>query len=321
MKPLAIFYILVFYVILQFGWWAYLLGDLYKELFEMKLQLIQQSVTDVATINADKELFLGNLKKKWLMIAGEGFVFLTLLFVGIRMINKAFLKEIKLTQQQKNFLLSITHEFKSPLAAIRLNLQTIQKHELDNQKKNQIIENSLTETDRITNLVSNALIASQMESKKYTFDKNWFNLSAKILSIIHKIPDAKKEFISIEHNIEPDVEWFGDADAIESVIHNLLQNAEKYSRNEKANVKIKLTKDKKNINLEISDDGIGIPENEKENVFTAFYRIGNEETRKAKGTGLGLYISKYIVNHHHGNIEIHANQPYGTIFKINFPDK
>ena len=192
MKPLAIFYILVFYVILQFGWWAFLLGDLYKELFEMKLQLIQQSVTDQATINADKELFLGNLKKKWLMIAGEGFVFLTLLFVGIRMINKAFLKEIRLTQQQKNFLLSITHEFKSPLAAIRLNLQTLQKHELDSNKKNQIIENSLTETDRVTNLVSNALIASQMESKKYTFDKNWFNLSTKVLNIINKFLKQKK---------------------------------------------------------------------------------------------------------------------------------
>ena len=321
MKPLAIFYILVFYVILQFGWWAYLLGDLYKELFELKLQLIQQSNSDVATIKTDRELFLGNLQKKWLMIAGEGFVFLTLLFVGIRMINKAFLKEIRLTQQQKNFLLSITHEFKSPLAAIRLNLQTIQKHELDNKKKNQIIENSLIETDRVTNLVNNALIASQMESKKYTFDKNWFNLSSKILTIINKIPEAKKDSISIEHNIKPDIEWYGDADALESVIHNLLENSEKYAGSKKVNAIINLKRTKRNIQLEVIDDGIGIPDSEKENVFTAFYRVGNEETRKSKGTGLGLYITKYIVNHHQGIIEIHDNHPKGTIFKINFPDK
>lgn len=319
MKPLAIFYILVIYVLFQFGWWAYLLSDLYEDVFELKLQLIQHEITNPDIIQSEKELFIASLKKKWMMISGEGFVFITLLFIGIRMINKAFVKEMRLTQQQKNFLLSVTHEFKSPLAAIRLNLQTLDKHELDIDKRKSIIRNSLTETDRVTSLVDNALIASQMESRIYTFDKNWFNLSNKILSIIHKIPEPKKDFIDIHHNIEPDVEWYGDADAIESVVNNLLQNAEKYSANKKAEVLIDLKRNKKNIELIFKDNGIGIPDNEKENVFTAFYRIGNEETRRTKGTGLGLYISKYIIDNHKGKIEILDNHPIGTIFHISFP--
>ncbi|NNM15037.1 MAG: HAMP domain-containing histidine kinase [Bacteroidia bacterium] len=235
------------------------------------------------------------------------------------MINKAFVKEMRLTQQQKNFLLSVTHEFKSPLAAIRLNLQTLEKHELDSDKRKSILNNSLAETDRVTSLVNNALIASQMEARKYTFDMNWFNVSNKIASIIDKIPEAKKEFIEIHQNIEPDLEMFGDADAIESVINNLLQNAEKYSSNNKAEVHVDLKRNKKHIELIFKDKGIGIPDEERENVFTAFYRIGNEETRKTKGTGLGLYIAKYIIDNHKGKIEILDNQPVGTIFHISFP--
>ncbi|NNC86474.1 MAG: HAMP domain-containing histidine kinase [Bacteroidia bacterium] len=318
-RPLVIFYILVIYVLFQFGWWAYLLSDLYSDVFELRLKLIQYEITNPEIIQSEKDLFLSNLKKKWLMIAGEGLVFITLLFIGIRMINKAFVKEMRLTQQQKNFLLSVTHEFKSPLAAIRLNLQTLEKHELDSDKRKSILNNSLAETDRVTSLVNNALIASQMEARKYTFDMNWFNVSNKIASIIDKIPEAKKEFIEIHQNIEPDLEMFGDADAIESVINNLLQNAEKYSSNNKAEVHVDLKRNKKHIELIFKDKGIGIPGEERENVFTAFYRIGNEETRKTKGTGLGLYIAKYIIDNHKGKIEILDNQPVGTIFHISFP--
>lgn len=321
MKPLAIFYLLVIYVILQFGWWAYLLADLYKEVFDLKYQLVQMSLSNGAEIEQEHNAFISSLRHKWMMIAGEGMVFLILLFIGIRMINKSFIKEIRLNEQQKNFMLSVTHEFKSPLAAIRLNLQTLQKHRLPETKQSEIVNNAILETDRVTNLVSNALIASQMESNVYTFDKNWINISQEIEAMLNKIPDAKKEFITIQSDIQPDVEWYGDKDGIHSVISNLLQNAEKYSSNGKAEVHIKLRKDQNKIQLSVADNGIGIPDSEKSNVLKPFYRIGNEDTRKTKGTGLGLYIVQFIVDAHKGKINIKDNTPSGIIFEINLPER
>src|SRR5687768_8527326 len=127
MRPLVLFYLLVFYVLLQFSWWAYLLIQLNQEVYLHKTELIELK-EPVALARESVELSKG-LRNRGIMVAGEGFVFLTILVIGIFKTRQAFYKEFSLARQQKNFLLSITHEFKSPLAAIKLNLQTLQKRE------------------------------------------------------------------------------------------------------------------------------------------------------------------------------------------------
>ena len=109
-----------------------------------------------------------------------------------------------------------------------------------------------------------------------------------------------------------------DAIGFTSVITNLIENAIKYSEPD-TEVRIKLHSDNSNVFLEVADNGSGIPENEKGKVFDKFYRVGNEDTRKTKGTGLGLYIVQHIVKMHNGKIEVRNNHPSGTVFEIRLP--
>ena len=112
----------------------------------------------------------------------------------------------------------------------------------------------------------------------------------------------------------------GDKPGLTSVILNLLENAVKYSADQPI-IEARIWSVQEQIHLEIADHGIGISDKEKKNIFEKFYRVGSENTRKTKGTGLGLYIVKEIVKTHDGDIQVLDNQPKGTIFKITLPIK
>ncbi len=316
MRPLVLFYLLVFYVLLQFSWWAYLLIELNKEVFRQKTELV--TITNPESAIKEIPNFSEQLYKKGLMVAGEGLVFIAILIIGIFKIRQAFKKEFALARQQKNFLLSITHEFKSPLAAIKLNLQTLQKRELEKTLSASIISNSINETDRINNLIENALLAARIESHSFQLYKEEFNLTSCIESTIQSklIPEKVSRKISLD--LQDDVYFQGDALAISSLVLNLVENAEKYSP-ESSEIKVSLTTDKKHAIFKVEDQGIGIPDIEKPKIFHKFYRVGNEDTRKTKGTGLGLFIVCHIVNFHHGDIKVLDNTPTGTIFKVILP--
>ena len=102
-----------------------------------------------------------------------------------------------------------------------------------------------------------------------------------------------------------------------SAVNNLLENAIKYSPKQKP-INFFLKKDGDKIKLKVSDEGIGIPDNEKTKIFERFYRIGNEEVRKTKGTGLGLYLCKKIAEDHNADIRVTNNHPTGSIFVVDF---
>ncbi len=318
-KPIYLFYILVFYVLFQFSWWAYLLVNLNTEVCRQKIEFVTATHSSPAELQFETAKYEKELHKRWMMVAGEGIVFLSLLLFGIQKTKNAFKREFALAKQQKNFLLSITHEFKSPLAAVKLNLQTLQKRKLEPEQKDHVIRKALLETERIHLLIENALIASRLESHNYEYYFEPIDLS-------HFLKDAVNEFIDrqdhehiISHNIELGIAISGDKMALISLIYNLLENAEKYSP---ADTEIKVSLKKENAKeavLRISDEGNGIPESERQKVFEKFYRMGNEDTRKTKGTGLGLFIVQHVVTLHKGSIQVKSNQPSGAIFEIRLP--
>jgi two-component system phosphate regulon sensor histidine kinase PhoR len=317
MKPLVLFYLLVFYIVLQFCWWAYLLVDLNKEVYQYKIETSAM----VNSVEENKVRERGHLIKKlherWVMIGGEGAVFITLLILGINQTRKAFRKEFLLSRQQKNFLLSITHEFKSPLAAVKLSLQTLQKYDLDKEIKQGIIHRSLNETERIHNLIDNALMAAQIEGRNIELQKEEFNLSRLLLETIHNKAEQYRLTHEITASIPENVNMKGDPLAISSMMINLLENAEKYSP-EKSKTHVELINRNRYIVIRVSDNGIGIPDEEKEKIFDIFYRVGNENVRRTKGTGLGLYIVKNVATLHRGKIFVKNNTLSGTIFEIIF---
>ncbi|MFN6093032.1 MAG: sensor histidine kinase [Bacteroidota bacterium] len=317
-RTLLIFYSLVFYILLQFSWWSYLLINLNKEIYQQRIEFAKSTINDDALLEKRQTEFNALLKKRWAMVAGEGAVFLSLLIFGIYRTKRAFNQEFELAQQQKNFLLSITHEFKSPLAAIKLSLQTIEKRTLEENQKKEIITRALNETDRINLLIENALFASRLELQNSDYHFEEFNLSSFIAELVENYRTRIFSDSNIELLIENNIHFKGDKLAITSLVYNLLENAEKYSTNP-AQIVVELKRLSNNIELNFSDYGFGIEMNERNKVFEKFYRVGNEETRKTKGTGLGLYIVKKVVNMHRGTIDIKSNNPIGTIFSIKLP--
>jgi two-component system phosphate regulon sensor histidine kinase PhoR len=317
LKPIYIFYLLVIYILLQFIWWTFLLVELNNEVYEHRIENVHLKYPLSGQQLIEEKKLENKLHERWWMVIGEGGVFIALLLFGSIQTMRSFRKEMFLARQQKNFLLSVTHEFKSPLASIKLYLQTLQKHDFEKEKKESFINNAIADTDRLNNLVENALLANMIDHTGYSFNKEETNLSAFVRLLIQKFqsfPDLKNK---VESHLEDGIFLEVDKAAFGIMLNNLLENASKYSF-EKSVIRVELKKVNGKIILNITDEGSGIPDGERNHIFEKFYRVGNEETRSTKGTGLGLYIVRYIVEHHNGKISVKNNSPKGSIFEIVF---
>jgi signal transduction histidine kinase len=315
-RPALIFTLLSFYVLFQFMWWAYLLIDLNDEVYTHKIESVALQKTTEEQKDFEIKFFEKKINQRRWMVMGEGGVFLALLIWGSLLMIKAYRQEILLARQQKNFLLSITHEFKSPLAAIKLYLQTLLRHDLDKDRQQSFINSAINDADRLNNLVENALLANLIDHNGYSFSKEDINFSAFMRLMTQKfqqLPDHGTLSVQIEDNVH----LYADKNAMNILVNNLLENAWKYSITDK-NISVKVFRDNSHNVLEIADHGIGIPDSEKEKIFQKFYRVGNEETRRTKGTGLGLFICKYIIEEHNGKIMLKDNEPNGTIVRVEF---
>lgn len=302
---------------LQFAWWTYMLSNLNDEVYAKKTELVFSSQKTILEKNDLIDELEKKLTKKKLMIIGEGSVFILLLLAGIYKTRKSFFKELKLAEQQKNFLLSITHELKSPVASVKLYLQTLLKRDLEKQKIEQILINSIKETERLNNLIDNLLVASKIESELYPIFLEKTLIRLFIEKTVINLKTIYQDKYEIVININPELSLDIDKQAFSSIILNLLENAIKYSP---INTTISIESHQENGRsiLRIIDQGIGIPDHEKKLIFNRFYRIGSEETRSAKGTGLGLFIVKHLIEKQKGEIAIYDNTPKGSIFEIIF---
>lgn len=316
-RPLFWFYILVTYVIIQFFWWSYSMVKQNNEISRLKAEvnvLKGESLNDIVD-NGNK--INESLHRRWIMIAGEGSVFVCLLLLGIYQIRKSFNKETALANQQKNFLLSVTHELKSPIASAKLQLQTLQKRELDRDKQKEIIANAINDTDRLNNLVENILLAAKIENNVFTSHKEEYNLSEYITEGMNQTIESFRYKQRVVLDIEPNIFMKIDRMSFPSIILNLFENAVKYSSGD-STITVGLKKQNQKIIVSVADEGLGITDEEKKYIFKKFYRIGSEETRKTKGTGLGLFIVDFLVKQHNGIISVRNNVPKGTIFEVEF---
>jgi two-component system phosphate regulon sensor histidine kinase PhoR len=317
MRPYYIFIILVCYILLQFIWWSYLLIDLNNEVIEHKIENVYFKNSDLSSAQAEHQHLIKKLHQRRWMVVGEGLVFLGLLGWGSIQTLRSFRREMQLARMQKNFLLSVTHEFKSPLASIKLYLQTISKYPLEREKELSFINKAIADTERLDTLLENTLLANRVDYEGYSFNKEEFNFSAFVRLLLQKF-NAGLESKRIETDIDEALTINADKLAMTLLINNLAENATKYSPADSI-IKVELKEETNHIALRVIDEGIGIPVSERENIFRKFYRVGNEETRNTKGTGLGLFLVKYIAQNHNGKISIVDNEPAGTIFEIKFP--
>lgn len=314
----VLIYFLGFYVLIQFVWWAYMLVEFNAEIYNLKLEMLGES----GLVRPEQLIQKGALDQKltlriW-MVLGEGAVFVFILLLGFWAVHRSISKELNVAEQQKNFLLSITHELKSPLAAIKLQLQTLNSRELPEQKRTQLYKRALGDTDRLENLVENLLLVNKVESGGLPLNKEPLNLSAFLSEQLRVTYSKELEEGRLKTTIQDGIRAEIDKMAIQSIVINLIDNAIKYGAGSQITVELSV-KHADSIEFSVSDQGEGIPTSEKKKVFERFYRRGNENVRQTKGTGIGLYLVKLLVEKHEGTITIQDNKPTGARFLVKLP--
>ncbi len=320
-KPVTIFYVLVIYVFASSIWWMYLLINKNHKLYDEKIANfhLRHSEDSKSTENILllKE-FTKNKNRQNQMIIGEGLVFMLLLGLGSLTIRSYINKEIELHRQQRNFLLSITHELRSPLTGIQISIETVKDRILDKDKQNRLLNNAMHDVNRLKELVDNLLMAAKIERQALAFSDHPVNISELLQSLSRRYKEINRNRRIFKLDVSPDLMVHGDLTALTSVFTNLIDNAIKYSDKE-STIYIEANLNDKEVDIIIKDEGIGIPTEEQPKIFDKFYRIGSEDTRKSIGTGLGLFIVKQLVEMNKGNIVYQANYPKGSIFKLIFP--
>lgn len=313
-------YGVMIYMLLALIWWSVLLTRYNRANYETQVALHNHKKEMHNTPSSgdnDLTVIEKQYKRSKYMIIGEGLVFGLSLIIGMWFIQKAHLKEIENTRKQKNFLLSVTHELKSPVASIRLIAETIMQRSLPHEKIVSLNEGIMKESVRLENLINNLLLASRINNE-YQYNFEWCDLPELIEEVKSHIQRSNPDTGLSIHGKQKDFFILADREAIISVINNLIENAIKYSPHP-AQVRISFETRKNQCFLEVADQGNGIPDHEKGKIFHQFYRVGNEETRQTKGTGLGLYITEKIIQAHKGKISVSDNHPKGTIFTVTLP--
>lgn len=309
----VVYWVLLLYIIAALAWWAFSLLQQNRQIHELR-----KASLSPASVNYNQQIRQINESQKTgvYKYIGEGSAFLLLILLGAFFIYRSVRQQFRLQQQQQNFVMAVTHELKTPIAVARLNLQTLQKHQLEEEKKARLVQTTLQETLRLDTLINNILIASQLEDHVYRMAKDELNFSELVndvqRSFALRYPDRP-----LTASVQDDISLVGDATLLKLLLSNLLENANKYSPKTKP-IRLQLSEKDGKICLTVSDEGCGIPDDEKKDVFKKFYRVGNEQTRKAQGTGLGLYICQKIAEDHGGTIAVKDNQPQGSKFTVQF---
>jgi two-component system, OmpR family, sensor histidine kinase CiaH len=316
-RATIIFWTLLLYIVAALVFWFISLERQNNVLYELKMEEITNSAFDKNSAQFKKAISTAQdqWKRNKVKYIGEGATFLLIIIVGAILMYRLVLRQFRVQQQQQNFMMAITHELKTPISVSRLNLETLQRHVLDEEKKKKLLQSSLQETMRLDTLINNILVLSQMDAGSYSSTKEELDFCDLVCDVVtqfkNRYPDRK-----VASQIEKDVEVLGDPLLLKLLVSNLLENANKYSDKCKT-ITCKLTKEK-GISLQVVDEGPGITEEEKKNIFKKFYRIGNEQTRKTQGTGLGLYLCKKIAAYHGADIHVTNNQPQGSTFTVQF---
>ncbi|MFN6374178.1 MAG: sensor histidine kinase [Chitinophagia bacterium] len=309
-----IYWLLLAYLIAALAWWYFELDQQNDRMLALQQeQMIKDHGHDPIQLAMLQDAHQRNASQ----YIGEGLTFLILTLAGAFFVYNAVRRQIRLHQQQRNFMMAVTHELKTPIAVTKLNLETLKRHQLDEEKRSKIVSDAINETERLDALCNNILLSSQLESGGYQFSLQEFDasqmVSAAVKSFASRFPQR-----NFECQVPENLILMGEEFLLRLVLNNLLENGIKYAPAELP-LTISLLENADTIELRVADLGAGIPDEEKSRVFDKFYRLEDESRRKTKGTGLGLYLSTKIVQDHKGKLILENNNPQGSVFKVILP--
>ena len=263
-----------------------------------------------------------NLRETVLLFFGV--IFFALIIVGMILNTSYLVREIRLNEQHDSFVNAVTHEVKTPIASIRLYLETMQRREVDEKQRQKFYRLMLHDTDRLLGTVDQVLKAGEA---RYTKPK-----PNKVPLEMNELVRESIELAKARHHLEPEVMKYvappddgaikvlGDAEDLRAAVSNLLDNAIKYS-GEKIDITVRLeTPEPELVKLSVQDHGVGIPADELKRIFRRFYRVRNRALSKVKGTGLGLFIVRAIAKAHGGKAyAVSEGEGKGTTVTIELP--
>jgi len=261
-----------------------------------------------------------NLREVALLVFGV--IFFALIITGL-ILNTIFLvREIRRNEQHDAFLNAVTHELKTPIASIKLYLETLKARDLDRAKRDEFYDIMLADNERLLGTVEQVLQASRTREKQRLMNLAEFDL-AEILGDTIKIVRDRKHLDETAIRFSGPAETvkvLGDRDELRTAIANLLDNAVKYSPDgPRVSVKLRSSSPAK-AQIYIRDKGIGMARGELKRIFRRFYRVPNASATAAKGTGLGLAIVRSIIEKHGGRIKAGSKgEGKGTTFVIQLP--
>jgi two-component system, OmpR family, sensor histidine kinase SenX3 len=253
-----------------------------------------------------------------------GVIFFAVLIAGM-IVNTSFLvREIRRNEQHDSFINAVTHELKTPIASIRLYLETLQSRAVDDSRRQEFYKLMLNDTDRLLGTVEQVLKAGQAAQKsakhqrlEVEFDRLVRDCIDLVRSRHHLQPDALR-YEAAERNGAGTL-VFGDVEELRTAVSNLLDNAVKYS-GKTVDVAVRVETDDKHVVLRVRDSGVGIPQGELKRIFKRFYRVPNRSLMHVKGTGLGLFIVRAIARKHGGKVFAEsAGEGQGTTVTLELP--
>lgn len=262
-----------------------------------------------------------NLREVALMVLG--IIFFAVIITGL-VLNTIFLvREIRRSEQHDAFLNSVTHELKTPIASIKLYLETLKTRKVTPEKQMEFYDVMLADSNRLLNTVEQVLQASSTKERKRQFSASEIDIAELIneaVEIIRTGRNLDEGAIKFSEPAEP-IKIMGDAADMQTAFINLLDNAIKYSSDSpKILIRTKKAAMNKRVDIFIKDNGIGIPTADLKRVFKRFYRVKNPLGGETKGTGLGLFIVKSILERHGGKISAQSRgEGLGTTFLVQLP--
>jgi len=309
----VIYWSLLLYIIVELVWWYISLQQQNNKMTDL---LLNELGHDEPHYYQKAAGILDVKKGKTAQYIGEGAIFLASIIFGAVYVYRIIRKRLTLSLQQQNFMMAVTHELKTPIAVARLNLETLQKRRFEEKQQQKLINITLEEVNRLNSLCNNILLASQLDAGEYKISKNEVNIS-KLAKRVYADFGSGNVTRKLSGNFQEDLYVNGEELLLEIMMSNLIENALKYSPKDSA-ADIILIKKNKSIRFIVKDEGPGIAEEERNKIFEKFYRVGNEATRTAKGTGLGLYLCKQIAKDHNADISVCNNDKKGSVFTVTF---
>lgn len=304
-----IFQVFAAYVFLQLTWWARLLIKSASKLYKVRTD--PHLIHDEDTLLSAQEELRGSLS----MVIGEGAIFAVLFIVGMIMVSRLLRAEEFRLERERNFLLAVTHELKTPIASVRLAIDTVDRLDLKGEQKTEVINEARMGADKLERRIGDILEATRLNLPD-ALVKSQFDLADAIAEVVSEFETENSSYnIVFDASEYEPKNMEGDVKMWQLCFANLVENAIKYGAKD-GRLEIKLRDAGRGVEIVFEDDGPGIPTKERSEVFNSFYRM--ERDKDLAGTGLGLHLVGRIVEMHGAKITIKSAESGGAKFVISW---